>query len=241
MRHVVGLSGGKDSTAMALELAEREPLDYEYIITPTRNESPVMVEHWANLERLLGKPLTVVTPEHLTLESVIESENAIPNWRMRFCTKMLKIDPTVVWIKENQTKNNPIRMYVGLRVDEDTREGIIDDQIDSDFPMRRWGWGIGEVYACLKRFQIIIPKRTDCEWCFFQRLTEWYVLWRDRPESYWRASAIEERRGHTFRSPGRDTWPAALNLLAVEFEKVKRGERKMRNLYKEERCRVCTL
>jgi tRNA(Ile)-lysidine synthase TilS/MesJ len=36
MRHIVALSGGKDSTAMALRLAEVEPLDYEFVITPTR-------------------------------------------------------------------------------------------------------------------------------------------------------------------------------------------------------------
>ena len=32
MTHVVGLSGGKDSTALALRLAEIEPRDYEYIL-----------------------------------------------------------------------------------------------------------------------------------------------------------------------------------------------------------------
>lgn len=38
MKHIVGLSGGKDSTAMALWLAENQPRDYEYICTPTGEE-----------------------------------------------------------------------------------------------------------------------------------------------------------------------------------------------------------
>ena len=55
---IVALSGGKDSTAMAIELAEHEPSDdYQFCITPTKRELPAMDAHWAKLERLLGKPL----------------------------------------------------------------------------------------------------------------------------------------------------------------------------------------
>ena len=57
-RHIVGLSGGKDSTALALALAQFFPgPKYEFICTPTGNELPVMLGHWRNLEVLLGAPL----------------------------------------------------------------------------------------------------------------------------------------------------------------------------------------
>lgn len=39
--HVVALSGGKDSTALALRLAETEPRDYTYVCTPTGDERRV--------------------------------------------------------------------------------------------------------------------------------------------------------------------------------------------------------
>src|SRR5512137_1476171 len=52
---IVALSGGKDSTAMALGLAEQEPDEYEYCYTPTGRELPVMLDHWKRLECLLGK------------------------------------------------------------------------------------------------------------------------------------------------------------------------------------------
>jgi hypothetical protein len=57
MKHIVAISGGKDSTALALHLAEIEPRDYTYLITPTGDELPEMVEHWEKLEQLLGKPV----------------------------------------------------------------------------------------------------------------------------------------------------------------------------------------
>lgn len=54
LRYIVGVSGGKDSVALALRLQEVEPqTDWEYFITPTGDELPSMVEHWANLERIL--------------------------------------------------------------------------------------------------------------------------------------------------------------------------------------------
>ena len=61
MKHIVALSGGKDSTALALRLAEVEPRDYEYLCTPTGDELPVMEAHWRHLETLLGGPLADAT------------------------------------------------------------------------------------------------------------------------------------------------------------------------------------
>ena len=55
--HVVALSGGKDSTCLAMALAEREPRDYTYVCTPTGDELPDMLTHWWKLEGILGKPI----------------------------------------------------------------------------------------------------------------------------------------------------------------------------------------
>lgn len=40
LRHVIGVSGGKDSVALALRLKEVEPkTDWEYLITPNRRRT----------------------------------------------------------------------------------------------------------------------------------------------------------------------------------------------------------
>ena len=106
--HIVGVSGGKDSTALALLLAEREPRDYTYLITPTGNELPEMEAHWAHLEILLGKPLTRVT--NRTLDAWIDEFNALPNHRQRWCTRLLKIEPTIAFVRalaRNQLRRAP--------------------------------------------------------------------------------------------------------------------------------------
>jgi len=240
MKHIVGLSGGKDSTAMALRLAEIEPRDYAYICTPTGNEPVQMQEHWRKLEVLLGKPLERLT--NGTLEGLIESQHALPSHRMRWCTRVLKIEPTIAYFKQNA----PAVLYVGLRADEETREGIYGDTVQSDFPLRRWGWVEQDVWDYLHCRGITIPYRTDCEWCYDQTLREWRKLYRDHRESYMRAVAWEKQIGHTFRSPQRDTQPAALVDLAAKFDTgyIPRGDTDQMNLFEApefRKCRVCSL
>ncbi len=238
MKHVVALSDGKDSTAMALALAEREPRDYTYVCTPTGDEPPEMFAHWRRLGVLLGKPIVPVMGG--TLMSLIKKQNALPNWRQRWCTRMLKIEPYAAWLMQN----SPAVSYVGLRADEEEREGgdySAVPNVEMRFPMREWGWGLAEVLDFLEQRDITIPRRTDCLKCFYQRLIEWCEFWRDHRESWVEGEAIEAATGHTFRSPGRDSWPASMAALRAEFEagRVPRDTRP--DAINQMQCRVCRI
>ncbi len=205
---------------MALRLAEVEPRDYVYVCTPTGDESDDMLEHWEYLEKLLGAPLVRLTRTQkdgrtMTLDTLIEDFGALPNNRQRWCTRMLKIEPMKEFIKQNA----PAIQYVGLRADEDERRGIYSEEIQSDFPLRRWGWGLPEVLGYIKKRGIAIPERTDCLKCYDQRLYEWRSFLRKYPFRWMIAEAQEEKTGATFRSPSRDTWPASLKELRERFTK----------------------
>jgi len=224
---------------MALRLAEIEPRDYTYLCTPTGNEPAAMLEHWRRLEELLERPL--IRLEAGTLESLILEQNALPSHRMRWCTRRLKIAPTIAYLEARA----PARMYVGLRADEEERQGIYGN-VDCDFPFRRWGWNEADVLDYLFRRGVTIPARTDCEWCYDQTLAEWRRLWRDNPASYERACELERHTGHTFRSPNRDTQPAPLVLLRNKFEAgfLPRGDSDQLSLFDDpefHKCRVCSL
>lgn len=235
MNYIVPLSGGKDSTALALRLKEVEPREYIYLCTPTGNELPEMLAHWAKLETLLEAKITWVT--NGSLEQLIEKYDALPNWRQRWCTRVLKIEPCIAWMMQHQ----PCTSYVGLRADEELREGMYGEQATYRYPLREWEWGVDEVWAYLGEKGICIPRRTDCAWCYDQRLVEWKKLHEQHPDLYEKAVQLEQRIGATFRSPGRDTWPAGLKELRVEFmngRKV-RGEEQYEK--DKERCRVCSL
>ena len=232
-KHVIGLSGGKDSTALALRLAETEPRDYEYIANWTGNELPEFFEHIARLEELLGKKIKPV--QHYTdLYGVIEDEGMIPNFRARFCTRILKIEPTIRYF---ETLPDDATLYVGLRADEPLRKGLYGEDINVRFPMREWGWSKKDVWEYLDSRGVCVPKRTDCAVCPYQRLGEWFDLWKNNPEEYARGVAIEKQYGHTFRSAQRDTWPASLEDLAKEFA----SGRPLRQTSRGTSCRVCSL
>jgi 3'-phosphoadenosine 5'-phosphosulfate sulfotransferase (PAPS reductase)/FAD synthetase len=242
--HIVALSGGKDSTAMALRLAEVEPQEYSYAITPTGDELPEMFDHWKKLEVLLGQRLTVLTSGY-SLSGLIRKKKALPNWRMRFCTPVLKIQPFNAHLMENR----PAVSYVGLRADEpaDVRRGAVFGNVEGitqRFPLREWGWTINDVWAYLDAQGVTIPARTDCARCFFQTLGEWWWLWKEHLEEYLDAEAEEEETGHTFRSPQRDSWPTSLVDLRREFEKdhIPKGAGQLDLMGgRPNMCRVCSL
>lgn len=215
-QHLVALSGGKDSTAMALALQEIEPRDYTYICTPTGDELDEMLEHWLNLGRILGKPIVPVTNGQ-SLGGIIRAENILPNWRMRWCTRRLKIEPFQRYL----INHLPATLYVGIRADESDRPGAdydMDLLVNTRFPFQEWGWGIGDVTGYLKRRGVDVPERTDCGSCFFQTLWEWYVVWRDHRSRWDIYEGWESSTGYTLRSDQRDTWPAALAGLRERFE-----------------------
>lgn len=234
-KHVIGLSGGKDSTAMALRLRELNPdVEYEFIGNWTGNEPAPLFVHLRKLEEMLGGQIKRVG-YHTDLHGLIDELQMLPNFRARFCTRILKIEPTIEYFASLPPGST---LYVGLRADEEERKGLFGEDIKVVFPMREWGWAEADVYRYLDGKGVCIPVRTDCELCPHQRLGEWRDLYFNNPFEYWRGVAWEVHTGHTFRSDGRDTWPASLVELAKEFD---RG-RPLRERKKDaNKCRVCTL
>ena len=214
MKHVVGLSGGKDSTAMALRLHELHPeIEYEYIGNWTGDEPAEVEAHLKRLEGILGAQVKPVCHDK-DLIGLINELEMLPNFQARWCTRILKIEPTIAYF-ESLPKGSIL--YIGLRADEEFRRGMYGEDLTINFPMRDWGWGITDVYSYLDSRGICVPVRTDCELCPLQRLGQWRDLYFNQPMKFWQGAALELQHGHTFRSDKRDTWPAALVDLAKEF------------------------
>ena len=145
VRHVLGISGGKDSAALALYLRDLYPqLDIEYYTSDTGRE---LDETYALIERLksaLGKDIKEIKPieeNHTNAESNFDHflelyGGYLPSSMARWCTKKLKLEPFETYIGDEPTIS-----YVGIRGDED-REGYISKKsnVQSIFPFRENIW-----------------------------------------------------------------------------------------------------
>lgn len=233
-RQVLAFSGGKDSTACALLMKERGE-DFDLLFTPTGNELPSLISHMSRIVELTGKPL--ILPTNQGLDFWINHFGSLPNHRQRWCTRLIKIVPCLAYLKANPG----ITLCVGLRADEPEREGLYGDDAIYRFPLREAGLELDGVLELCDRYDCRPPDRTDCALCPYQRLAEWFMLWRDHIGEWMKGEAYEAQTGFTFRSPGRDSWPAAMVDLRALFEAGKVPEVSMRNMERDRACRVCSL
>jgi 3'-phosphoadenosine 5'-phosphosulfate sulfotransferase (PAPS reductase)/FAD synthetase len=265
--HIVPISGGHDSTALALLLKDREPRPYTYVCTPTGNELPEMFDQWQMLGSLLGSRVIPIM-EGRTLYTWSRQQKAIPNRKMRHCTPGLKILPLARWLA-TLSAEGPIVIYVGLRADEEAREGAIYPKllnVSQRFPLREWGMDDPAVLGFLEQRGITVPERTDCAVCYHQQIGEWWRLWHDHLPFFLEGEAFEAEMGQTFRTPRlhddglpimatryghtfascwRDTWPVRLTDMRIVFEAGHvpqyRADPRTRDLFRSGACRACSL
>lgn len=166
---VAGFSGGKDSTAMVMRLAELGE-DFACLFTPTGNELPALKAH---MQRVMAEiaPREMVLPPNRSLAEWIDFYGALPNWRQRWCTRQIKVAPCAAYLAQRPGST----LLVGLRADEPEREGLYGPYANYRYPLREWGWGLAEVWGYLESRGVDVPARTDCAVCPYQRLGEWFA------------------------------------------------------------------
>ena len=99
-RHVLGISGGKDSAALAVFMRQTRPeLEIEYFFTDTGKELPEVYEFLGRLEGFLGKPIIRLNPLRDFDFWLREYKSFLPSPQTRWCTKQLKIRPFEDWLK----------------------------------------------------------------------------------------------------------------------------------------------
>src|SRR5690554_3051688 len=100
MRNIVCLSGGKDSTAVALYLRERMD-DLEFVFADTGKELPETYEYIARLEAFLGQSVVRLNPERGFDHWLTVYGGYLPSAKARWCTRMLKIHPLEQYIGDD--------------------------------------------------------------------------------------------------------------------------------------------
>jgi hypothetical protein len=196
MRHVCGISGGKDSSALAVYLQQHTDHDIEYFFCDTGAELPETYEYLARLETVLGKPIARLNAERGFEHWFEVYRGMLPSPQVRWCTRQMKIAPLEDWIGDEETIS-----YVAIRADESNRKGYISTKpnITAVFPFVEEGIDQEGVMRILDEAGIGLPDyyswrtRSGCYFCFYQRKAEWVALAERHPDLFERAVAIESK------------------------------------------------
>jgi hypothetical protein len=199
--HVLGLSGGKDSAALAVYMRLNRPeLDIDYFFTDTGKELPEVYDFLGRLEGFLGKPIKRLNPDRDFDFWLRQYGHFLPSANTRWCTRKLKLEPFKQWIRPWLAAKDRVYSYVAIRADEEHRVGMVaqDDNLIVRLPFREAGIDKLGVLEILDGSGLGLPKyydwrsRSGCTFCFFQQKIEWVRLKRTHPEEFEAAKAYEK-------------------------------------------------
>lgn len=237
-RHVLGLSGGKDSAALAVYMRQHYPdLDIEYFFTDTGKELPEVYEFLGKLEGFLGKPILRLNPNRDFDFWLREYNNFLPSPNTRWCTRQLKLLPFKNWVKPMIDNGDKVTSYVAIRSDEEYRQGYIssDENLLIKLPFRENGIDKQSVMEILEASGVGYPKyyewrsRSGCTFCFYQQKIEWVNLKERHPIAFEEAKQYEKS---ALENSSPFTWTQGESLSELELpERVE----KIKNEYESRR------
>ena len=208
VRHICGISGGKDSSAMAVYMREKVP-EMEYFFCDTGAELPETYAYLDKLEVTLGKPIARLNSTKGFDHYFELYRGALPSPSMRWCTKKMKIEPIEDWVGQDE-----VISYVAIRADESNRKGYVSTKpnIQARFPFVEDGIDHAGVLEILEKAGIGLPDyyswrtRSGCYFCFYQRKSEWVGLAENHPDLFEKAVAIESKVRQASGSAGESSY-----------------------------------
>ncbi len=231
--HVLSLSGGKDSTALAFFIRDNMPEVHEkieYIFCDTECELPETYEYLDKIEVFFDKPITRLKP-YMSFDNLYEFYKFLPSPMRRWCTIEMKTKIFRKYVYEKLGKDNDgvLNLYIGIRGDEGHRNTNIDNGtgIVTHFPFKDHGVIKKDVEKILIGGGIGYPdyykwrSRSGCYFCFFQRKIEWIGLYENHPDLFKKAMDFEEKSGKNFNWC--QSGPLADLVQPESIKKIKAG------------------
>lgn len=208
-RHILALSGGKDSAALAVYMRDKYPdLDMEYVFIDSGCELPETYEYLNRIRAVLNIDITVIKPEkswenYWALTKVKRTKYGtftyLPSPKNRWCTEVLKLIPYDKWIAKYYS-DSKVYSYVGLRADEKSnRKGFTSGRANvvSCYPFIEEGLVYDDIKNLLINSGLGFPeyykwrKRSGCYFCFYQTKREWLGLYEHHPDLFMKARSYE--------------------------------------------------
>lgn len=163
VRHLLGISGGKDSAALSIYMSKKYPkLDIEYYTCDTGKELKETYDLIGRLNSVLGRDIELyksMDEDNSPMKNPFDHFLAmyggyLPSATARWCTNKMKLQPF-----ESYVGDEPTISYVGIRGDEN-REGYISkkENIQTIFPFRKNIWSEDVIKKLLSNSNIEVVK-----------------------------------------------------------------------------------
>lgn len=212
MKHIVQLSGGKDSTCMLLMMLEKGiPVD-EIIFCDTGMEFPELYQHLEAVEAYIGRKITRLKAQHTfeyylaNIPTTPKNKNnrgygyGWPSMKNRWCTNRFKQRTTANYL----TGITDYMLYIGIAADEPKRHKNIPANVRHPL----FDWGVTEKQAlqyCYDRgfdFGGLYKKfnRLGCWCCPLQRISELRKVRYYYPDLWARLLRIDKNVPNSFTS-----------------------------------------
>lgn len=219
-RHILALSGGKDSAALAVYMKDRVP-EMEYVFCDTEKELDETYEYIDRLEVFLDKRVVRLKSDGAGFDALLKIRNGfLPSPQIRWCTEYLKLKPYEQYIGDAS-----VISYVGIRADEGHRKRYISTKpnIVPRYPFIEDRIRRQDVINLLNVTYVGgrplgLPKyyewrsRSGCYFCFFQQRREWVGLLETHPDLFEKAMEYEKEDPSTGE---RYTWVQGESLAEL--------------------------
>lgn len=211
-RHILSLSGGKDSAALAIFMRDKVP-EMEYVFCDTNKELPETYDYLNQLEAYLAKQIIRIEAPRGFDHWLTTFQGYLPSVQARWCTTCLKLKPFEAYVGDQ-----PVVNYVGLRADEN-RDARISHKpnITVVYPFKEARVDYAGVQKILIESGIGLPpytkwgrSRSGCFFCFFQKSIEWVRLFKTHPELFNLAQEYEDKSQEM--KGGHFQWNDAMSL-----------------------------
>lgn len=235
-KHILGLSGGKDSAALAVHMNQKHPeIDVEYFFTDTGYELQETYDFLNKLKTRLDKPIHYINPTNSFDYFLKKYNNFLPSQTARWCTIEMKLKSMENWLKPALDAGQEIITYVGIRYDERGRVGYkpTNDLIKARFPFIEDCVDKEGVLEILETSGLGLPdyykwrSRSGCTFCFFQKRSEWIGLKENHPKAWEHAKSLEKSATNEHSA---FTWIKDMPLTELEkpevIEKIKDQHKK---------------
>jgi 3'-phosphoadenosine 5'-phosphosulfate sulfotransferase (PAPS reductase)/FAD synthetase len=210
----VGISGGKDSTALLLWVVNESGIPLAQVrasFCDTGNEAPETYEFVKFLSEKVF-PIQTIKPERDFYE-LAKWKKRFPSTRARFCTTELKTKPTREHAWKLKEEFGEIELLSGVRGSESLARSVLPERsLDGFFGLPVWRplirWTLADVWAIHERYRIkrnplydMGMKRVGCFPCIMSSKGEIMKMVERFPDRIAFLRERETEQGSTFFPP----------------------------------------